>query len=99
MYVCELRSDGIGDVGKCKDAEYNYTKVSGDGNYVFDIEGTGEDVDTPTLFVELKTLGIDAREAQVATHYGNQIAYELLRLGYTVLYKELSNLADLADSD
>jgi hypothetical protein len=31
----------------------------------------------------------------MATHYGNQIAYELLGLGYTILYKKLSNNAEL----
>jgi hypothetical protein len=48
---------------------------------------------TATLFVELDNVGHDDI---YASHYGNQIAYELLKIGYTVLYKKIENLSDLS---
>lgn len=44
--------------------------------------------------IENKALGTDpvaAVEERVAKHIGNQIAFELLNLGYTVLYKVMDN--------
>ena len=33
------------------------------------------------------------------SHYGNQIAYELLKLGYTVLFKKIDAVSDLTNAD
>ena len=33
------------------------------------------------------------------SHYGNQIAYELLKLGYTVLFKKIDAVSDLTNDD
>lgn len=100
LYVCTPRNDE-GEIGAYRDANYIYTNTEdiADDSYVFDTDEPDGDGSTLTLFVKLKATGTDAIEAQEATHYGNQIAYELLRMGYTVLYKELSGLTDLADSD
>lgn len=67
-------------------------------------EGTSEpetpaEPETPveyTQFVVLDTLGADA---VYGDHYGNQMAFELLCLGYTVLYKKIDTVLDLADSN
>ena len=48
-----------------------------------------------TQFILLESVGQDEVTGE---HYGNQIAFELLNLGYTVLYKKLDNITDLADS-
>lgn len=40
------------------------------------------------------TIGLVAR----TNHYGNQMAYELLKLGYPILYKPIGSIADLTDS-
>ena len=49
-----------------------------------------------TTFASLLTIG----NAEItATHYGNQIAWELLGLGYTVLYKKLTSIGELSTSD
>lgn len=37
----------------------------------------------------------DPYEGGISEHYGNQIAYELISLGYTVLYKKLDDITDL----
>ena len=47
-----------------------------------------------TQFMLLTNLGSNASYEQ---HYGNQIAYELLGMGYTILYKKINKIADLSD--
>jgi hypothetical protein len=46
--------------------------------------------------VKLIEEGIDGNKV---AHYGNQIAYELLGLGYTVLYKKMKSRSDLGTDD
>ena len=48
-----------------------------------------------TQFILLSSIGNDEITGE---HYGNQIAFELLNLGYTVLYKKLDSITDLTDS-
>ena len=59
---------------------YSLTKVS-DSAY-----------DSGTLYAVVKASNVGQDKSEVV-HYGNQIAYELLGLGYTVLYKDLTNSA------
>ena len=40
--------------------------------------------------------GVDGK---TESHYGNQIAYELLKLGYTVLFKKIDAVSDLTNDD
>ena len=39
--------------------------------------------------------GKEGVEGKTESHYGNQIAYELLKLGYTVLFKKIDAVSDL----
>ena len=56
-----------------------------------------DDLKGETLYViEPGKEGADGYER---IHCGNQIAYELLGLGYKVIYKKLTNLEDLDDND
>ena len=52
-----------------------------------------------------ETIGLRAPERDTGAddesiyHYGNQMAYELLKLGYTVIYKPIKSETDVADMD
>ena len=39
--------------------------------------------------------GNEGVDGTTESHYGNQIAYELLKLGYTVLFKKIDAVSDL----
>lgn len=39
--------------------------------------------------------GNEGVDGKTESHYGNQIAYELLKLGYTVLFKKIDAVSDL----
>ena len=82
--------------GKFIDAlGYKYTKV-------FESDGFGLFANSETYYTfEEGKEGADAVPAQkkvTQMFMGNQIAYELLGLGYTVFYKKYNTLSDLADS-
>ena len=47
-------------------------------------------------FIEKGKEGVDGK---TESHYGNQIAYELLKLGYTVLFKKIDAVSDLTNDD
>lgn len=47
-------------------------------------------------FIESGKEGVDGK---TESHYGNQIAYELLKLGYTVLFKKIDAVSDLTNDD
>ena len=47
-------------------------------------------------FIEKGNEGVDGK---TESHYGNQIAYELLKLGYTVLFKKIDAVSDLTNDD
>ena len=48
--------------------------------------------DREYAFIEEGNEGVDGK---TESHYGNQIAYELLKLGYTVLFKKIDAVSDL----
>lgn len=39
--------------------------------------------------------GNEGVDGKTESHYGNQIAYELLKLGYTILFKKIDAVSDL----
>lgn len=104
LYVATIK--GSEPVGELFDDDYHYVKATpADATtYVFKTttstpEAGGEATTTSetgseTLFAVLKDIGHGDRREK---HYGNQIAYELLGLGYTVYYKEIEETADLTD--
>lgn len=47
-------------------------------------------------FIEKGKEGVDGK---TESHYGNQIAYELLKLGYNVLFKKIDAVSDLTGND
>ena len=82
--------------GKFIDAQgYKYTKV-------FESDGFGLFANREIYYTfEEGNEGADAVPAQkkvTQMFMGNQIAYELLGLGYTVFYKKYSQLSELADA-
>ena len=90
LFVATTNTSGT--VGECKDEEYEYARAKTENNYVFkpQADSTGDGF---TLFMKLTDVGHDALTED---HYGNQIAYELLGLGYTVLYKKIDDTASLS---
>lgn len=50
-------------------------------------------------FIEKDKEGNEAVDGKTELHYGNQIAYELLKLGYTVLFKKIDAVSDLTNDD
>lgn len=84
-----------GEYGEYMDEEYEYEPVTVNENtYVFKPTAESADADTYTKFMLLDTVGNDDIYEE---HYGNQIAYELLGLGYTVLYKKLDTAESLSE--
>lgn len=66
--------------------------------YVGYISNQKEDGKTPEeRFADL--VGIYDEEKESSAHYGNHIAYELLRLGYEVYYKVITAITDLNTED
>ena len=100
LYVATLK--GSESVGLHVDDTYRYDLATPNGGYVFKEatstpEAGGEATTTSetgseTLFAVLKYIG---NNDKTEDHYGNQIAYELLGLGYTVYYKEIQRIDDL----
>lgn len=88
-----------GTIGHLKDEQYVYTLATADGGYSLKQDAApaaeGDDEAAYTQFIRLESEGYD--EVYQA-HYGNQIAYELLNLGYTVLYKKIEDSACLSQS-
>lgn len=89
-----------------KSAEPDATKIGGgyladeEGYvYTFEFESDGHGKIDDAEYYELTNEGADATEVETVAHLGNQIAFELLGLGYTVLYKKIDNLAELESED
>lgn len=105
LYVATTR--GAEPVGELVDETYTYEKVIANNGYVFktevvetpeEDEGTSTASETETVNTLFAVLKNEGHNDIYETHYGNQIAYELLGLGYTVLYKHIETTADLTDS-
>ena len=75
-----------------KDYEYSYAEKAKKSTYSFIKEGDPEG----TVYTEFAVLDNEGHNEVFQDHYGNQIAYELLNLGYTVLYKEIKSTEYLA---
>ena len=55
--------------------------------------------DKEYAFIEKGKEGNEAVDGKTELHYGNQIAYELLKLGYTVLFKKIDAVSELTTDD
>lgn len=95
-------------VGEYQDEVYKYQKATEEekSSYEFLKIAGGEEegaegaeatsTEPLTLFVQLADVGHDDIEEN---HMGNQIAWELLGLGYTVLYKKLDSVTYLENKE
>lgn len=85
------KRDGVAEaVGYLVDADLNkYVKV--------DTEAEDYDDEVQYYLIQKGKEGNDAKSGTANNHYGNQMAYELLGLGYTVLYKKITDVSDLDD--
>ena len=92
LYVAEVNTTGEYGQEKDEDFDYSYASTGSKSTYSFKPdEETTEG--TFTQFMKLDAVG---NNEIFQDHYGNQIAYELLGLGYTVLYKYITNKDYLA---
>lgn len=96
LYLAK-QNDNPRDIGELRDSDYIYVSAKNDeGEYVWDSEHWS----TETDFAVIKDAKKGADEAR-CDQYGNLIAYELLGLGYTVLYKKIESApehsADILD--
>lgn len=93
LYTKAEAPEGTHDVGYLVDYDratekyYKYTKVN--------VAEESYDSDTQYYIIEAGDEGHDAKSGAANNHYGNQMAYELLGLGYTVLYKKITNVSEL----
>jgi CobQ-like glutamine amidotransferase family enzyme len=76
-------------VGYLRDETYNYNEITAKTDL--------SKID-PVGFAIIAT-GNEGNDEKTGYHYGNQIAYELLGLGYTVLYKKLDKISDLGTNE
>ena len=65
-------------------------KIKADANGVYEFTSAEAFKDTIGLVKPKSTVG-----GAAAFHYGNQMAYELLKMGYTVVYKPIDTINDL----
>jgi hypothetical protein len=92
LYVAEVNATG--EYGQEKDKEFDYSYASAGSKSMYSFKPDEETTEgTFTQFMKLDTVG---NNEIFQDHYGNQIAYELLGLGYTVLYKYITNKEYLA---
>lgn len=94
-----------GEIGLLKSVDYIFQAVGGAtsgvvtglsvANQVLSAN-IGTTFDTTQVYYKLGSIGNDEEfNDATVTHYGNQIAYELLSLGYPVLYKAIWLTKDL----
>lgn len=85
---------GGADTGTVVSIEDN-TATAATGDYVLVVTQTLSDTyEAGTIYCILSDLGTTATTTNGIAHYGNQIAWRLLGLGYKVLYKRIPSNAD-----
>lgn len=85
-----ITANTTGNIGECLDTNYEYAFASAENKSSYIFKGS----ENAHKFALLDDIGYDE---MYEDHYGNQIAYELLGLGYTVLYKKITSAAALND--
>lgn len=68
-----------------------------DGSYVY-TKATEKPTEQESISELYSIIEATKEGTNGSNHYGNQIAYELLGLGYTVLYKKLTDISELTDA-
>ena len=75
-------------------------KVKPDSNNVYEFNSVTDFIDTVGYASPDLSEYITNGSATYLKHYGNQMAYELLQMGYTVIYKSLGNITkDFRDAE
>lgn len=91
FYIYASNTSGV--IGEYKDGDYEYRRAKTDDKSSYALKPQADsEGDAFTLFMRLTDVGHDALTEE---HYGNQIAYELLGMGYTVLYKRIDSSSSL----
>ena len=71
-----------------------------DSNGVYKFSTQQDFIDTIGLVApDARTTAEGAEGAKILYHYGNQMAYELLNLGYTIVYKPITNVSEILDGN
>ena len=98
LKVYEVSENGEHDIGELRDVNFTYEEIT--EAYILE----HEDYDPEDkAYAEIKEGKNDegipyiGQDQKTGAQYGNQIAYELLKLGYTILYKKLDQISDLQD--
>ena len=68
--------------------------IPADSNGVYEFSSAGDFEAT----IGLLNMAEKTEQAVTVHHYGNQMAYQLLRLGYTVVYKPIESVLPIEDS-
>lgn len=97
LYTATVQGEGHTDIGYLKGRFTldSSTETPVAKYYTFELATEYGDGQTPYVYIESNNKGEDASEY---TSQGNQIAYNLLKLGYTVLYKKLDNTTVYQDN-
>ena len=74
----------------------NLDTTKADANGVYEFNSAQKFIDTIGLVAPEVGLGDGI---SVIYHYGNQMAYELLTLGYSVVYKPISSISEMDNAD
>lgn len=72
--------------------------VEADSNNVYEFNSAQDFKDTIGLVAPRIEANSDDGSKTIY-HYGNQMAYELLNMGYSVIYKPIENIQDLTDAN
>lgn len=73
--------------------------VLADSNGVYEFSSAQAFKDTIGLVAPKKTTQASEYGSVDNYHYGNQMAYELLNLGYSIVYKPISNIREMNDAN
>ena len=93
LYSLGTKKKSATEVGYLEDTHYHYDKVKMDEETVNDIafDANGLTIDKFSVIIP----GNEGNDVVNSSHIGNQIAYMLLKQGYTVLYKQITNETQL----
>ena len=84
------------DIDKEKFEEVGYLHTKAEEFTLTEDELPEKDKEYALIKDEEGKKGVDGK---TESHYGNQIAYELLKLGYTVLFKKIDAVSELTNAD
>ena len=78
--------------------KYKLDKIQPDSNGVYEFTSADDFKKTIGLKGPVATIN-EGGSARIEYHYGNQMAYELLKLGYPIVYKPIKSVLDMNDEN